>query len=92
MTAGILSMCHLHVWLLPFAWSSLLCLPSCLAQHNLAQFRDSVDGQVQAHVAQTEVDPGAAAAWLRVTDAGMEASPTATQLIRSVAWLACPDL
>ncbi|KAL0030048.1 hypothetical protein WJX79_003167 [Trebouxia sp. C0005] len=40
--------------------------------------------QVQAHVAQTEVDPGAAVAWLRVTDAGMEASPTGSQLIRRV--------
>ena len=42
----------------------------------------SVYAQVQAHVAQTEVDPGAAVAWLRVTDAGMEASPTGSQLIR----------
>ena len=42
----------------------------------------SVCAQVQAHVAQTEVDPGAAVAWLRVTDAGMEASPTGSQLIR----------
>ena len=40
--------------------------------------------QVQAHVATTEVDPGAAVAWLRVTDTGMEASPTGSQLIRSV--------
>ncbi|KAL0027199.1 hypothetical protein WJX77_002651 [Trebouxia sp. C0004] len=40
--------------------------------------------QVQAHVAQTEVDPGAAVAWLCVTDAGMEASPTGSQLIRRV--------
>ncbi|KAL0047867.1 hypothetical protein WJX82_001975 [Trebouxia sp. C0006] len=40
--------------------------------------------QVQAHVAQTEVDPGAAVAWLRVTDAGMEALPTGSQLIRRV--------
>lgn len=39
--------------------------------------------QVQAHVAQTDIDPGAAAAWLHVTEAGMEASPAATQLIRS---------
>lgn len=39
--------------------------------------------QVQAHVAQTEVDPGAAVAWLRVTDSGMEASPSGSQLIRS---------
>ena len=42
----------------------------------------SVFAQVQAHVAQTEVDPGAAVAWLQVTDAGMEASPTGSQLIR----------
>ena len=51
-----------------------------------------VDEQVQAHVAQTEVDPGAAVAWLRVTDAGMEASPTATQLIRFTPSPHCPGL
>ena len=38
--------------------------------------------QVQAHVAHTEVDPGAAVAWLQVTDQGMEASPKGSQLIR----------
>ena len=38
--------------------------------------------QVQAHVAQTEVDPGAAVAWLRVTDQGLQASPVSTQLMR----------
>ena len=48
-----------------------------------------VHEQVQAHVAQTEVDPGAAVAWLHVTDAGMEASPTANQLIRSMLYHCC---
>ena len=38
--------------------------------------------QVQAHVAQTEVDPGAAVAWLRATDEGLQASPVTTQLMR----------
>lgn len=38
--------------------------------------------QIQAHVAQTEVDPGAAVAWLRVTDDGLQASPVTTQLMR----------
>lgn len=38
--------------------------------------------QVQAHVAQTDVDPGAAVAWLRITDDGLQASPVSTQLMR----------
>ena len=56
--------------------------PRSQSPSNKGAFIVSVCAQVQAHVAQTEVDPGAAVAWLRVTDAGMEASPTGSQLIR----------
>lgn len=44
--------------------------------------------QIQAHVAQTEVDPGAAVAWLRVTDDGLQASSVTTQLMRYCAGFA----
>ena len=68
----------------------MVALVSCTAPP--WEVTDNVDEQVQAHVAQTEVDPGAAVGWLRVTDAGMEASPTATQLIRSILQTDCPGL
>lgn len=54
-----------------------------LLRQSLDADRHCVNHQVQAHVAQTEVDPGAAVTWLHVTEAGMEATPTANQLIRS---------
>ena len=40
--------------------------------------------QVQAHVAQTEVDPGAAVLWLQPSEKGMQAPPAGTQVIRSL--------
>lgn len=49
------------------------------SETNLCMIRNL---QVQAHVAQTEVDPGAAVAWLRVTDQGLQSSPVSTQLMR----------
>ena len=54
------------------------------AAHNIPPFiRHGLLLQVQGHVAQTDIDPGAAPEWLRIADDQLLPSPNAGITLRS---------